>query len=80
MNECRLALRRLLQAPGYTVTALITLALGIGVNTAMFGIVNTLILRPGPYPDAGRLVRVFRTSPQSRTWPHSLPSPYEASL
>ncbi len=74
MNECRLALRRLLQSPGYTLVALLTLALGIGVNTAMFGIVNTLLLRPGPYPEAGRLVRLFRTSPQSRSWPHSLPN------
>ena len=74
MKEFRLALRRLLRSPGYAVTALLTLALGIGVNTAMFGIVNTLLLRPGPYPDAARLVRVFRTSPQSQTWPHSLPN------
>ena len=74
MNEFRLACRRLLSCPGYAAVALATLALGIGANTAMFGIVNALLLRPGPYPDPTRLVRVFRTSPQSQTWPHSLPN------
>ncbi|ACB75181.1 ABC transporter permease [Opitutus terrae] len=63
--------RSLLKSPGFTTIALLTLALGIGVNTAMFGLVNTLLFKAAPYPDAERLVRIFRTSPQSQTWPHS---------
>jgi putative ABC transport system permease protein len=49
----------------------LTLALGIGVNTAMFSVLNTFLFRSLPYPDSGRLVRVFRTSPHSQSWPHS---------
>jgi putative ABC transport system permease protein len=67
----RFALRSLLKSPGFTGIALVTLALGIGVNTAMFSVVRAFLLQPAPYPDAGRLMRVYRTSPQSKTWPHS---------
>jgi predicted permease len=73
MSSLRYAVRSLLKTPGFTAIALLTLALGIGVNTAMFSMTNTLLLQPAPYPGADRLVRVFRTSPQSRTWPHSAP-------
>lgn len=65
------ALRRLLASPSFTVIALVTLALGIGVNTSMFSILNTLLLHRTPYPDDARLIRVYRTSPQSQDWPHS---------
>ncbi|MFA5057720.1 MAG: ABC transporter permease [Opitutaceae bacterium] len=70
LSDLRFALRSLLKSPGYTAVALVTLALGIGVNTAMFGVVRTLLLRPAPW----QLVRIFRTSPQSQAWPHSLPN------
>ena len=69
----RHALRSLAKSPGFTAVALLTLALGIGVNTAMFSLVNTLLFGAAPYPEPASLVRVFRTSPQSQTWPHSLP-------
>jgi predicted permease len=71
LSDLRHALRSLLKSPGFTMVALLTLALGIGVNTAMFSLVNTLLFKAAPYPDATRLVRVFRTAPQSQTWPHS---------
>ncbi|HUJ45327.1 MAG TPA: ABC transporter permease [Opitutaceae bacterium] len=74
LADLKFAARSLLKTPGFTVVALLTLTLGIGVNTAMFGVVNTLLFRPGPYPEPDRLVRIFRTSPQSQTWPHSLPN------
>ena len=58
LQDVRSAVRRLAGQRGFAVTALVTLALGIGANTAMFGIVYGLVLRPLPYPDADRLVRV----------------------
>src|SRR5438093_5422137 len=72
MTELKFALRQLLKNPGFTAVAALTLALGIGANTAMFSVLNVLLLRALPYPNSERLVRVFRTSPQSQTWPHSV--------
>ena len=54
--ELRYAMRRLARAPLFTATTLLVLALGIGATTAMFGIVNGVLLRPLPYPDPDRLV------------------------
>jgi putative ABC transport system permease protein len=71
--DLRYGMRVLLKHRGFTLVAVLTLAFGIGVNTAMFSAVNTLLLQPPPYPDANRLVRVYRTSPESQGWPHSLP-------
>src|SRR5688500_17704101 len=63
--DLRHAWRALLRAPGFLVTAIGTLALAIGAVAGMFGVVNTVILRPLPFPDADRLVAVSGTAPES---------------
>jgi len=70
-QDARYSFRTLLKHKGFTVVAALTLALGIGANTAMFSVLNTFLFRALPYPDSSQLVRVFRTSPHSQSWPHS---------
>ena len=62
IQDIRYALRSFLRAPGFTLVALITLALGIGGTTAIFSIVDGVVLRPLPYNDSGRIVRLVRTN------------------
>ena len=64
MSALPLALRTLRGSPGYTAIALLTLALGIGVNTAMFGLIDTVLFRSGPFPQAERLVQIMATTRQ----------------
>jgi len=59
----KFAFRQLAKNPGFTVVALLTLALGIGVNTSAFTLLNRLLLRSLPYRDAGRLVEVWSSNP-----------------
>ena len=70
-RDVRYAGRSLRRAPGFATVAIVTLALGIGANTAMFSVLNTFLFRTLPYPRSDRLVRVMRTSIYSQTWPHS---------
>src|SRR5437899_5850305 len=59
MNDLRFAIRQLRKSPGFTSVAIITLALGIGANTAIFSVVEGALLRPLPFPNAQRLVRIY---------------------
>ena len=60
VHDIRFAWRTLGRQKGWTAVAVITLALGIGANTAVFSVVNTLLLRPLPYPDANRIAIIYQ--------------------
>src|SRR5262245_12515473 len=66
ISDCRYALRQLRKYPGVTAVAVLTLALGIGVTTAIFSVVHGVLLRPLPYPDPDRMVAVFEVTSKGR--------------
>src|SRR5262249_50270545 len=84
MTELRSALRSLFKRPAFAAVAVLTLALGIGGNTAIFSVVNGVLLRPLPYPEPDRIVRMWEhtsrgshvnvSTPNLRDWRERLKS------
>ena len=71
LQDVRFSLRMLQKHKAFTIVSVLTLALGIGVNTAMFSVLNTFLFGSLPYPHSERLIRVWRVSAHSQNWPFS---------
>ena len=65
MNDLKFALRQLRKSPAFTVTALATIAICLGTNLAIFAVINSVLLRPLPFPQSDRLVTIYNTYPKA---------------
>src|SRR4030081_2235107 len=65
MNDLRFAVRQLLKAPAFTMTTLATVAICLGANLATFAVIDSVLLRPLPFPKADQLVTIFNTYPKA---------------
>src|SRR5207248_1731253 len=74
LHEIRLALRSLVNRPGFALVAILTLALGIGASTAIFSVLDAVLLRPLPYPNQERLVEVSELNESGRAMPFTEPN------
>ncbi|HEY2799090.1 MAG TPA: ABC transporter permease [Chthoniobacterales bacterium] len=75
LTDLRFALRQLLKSPGFSLLAIITLALGIGLNTAIFSLINDLFLRGLPFKEPARVVHLFTKPPGGDTFDYPLSAP-----
>src|SRR5579863_209511 len=76
LHDLRYSLRSFLKSPAFVVAAIATLALGIGANTAVFSVLDSVLLKPVPFPDPDRLVMFMNTSPQG-SFPAASPAKFE---
>jgi putative ABC transport system permease protein len=77
VNHLRLAFRQLIKNPMFSAVAIITLGLGIGANTSIFSIVNSVLLRPIPYPDADRIMVLNESSGPGQDYSVALPDYFD---
>jgi putative ABC transport system permease protein len=66
LRDCRYGARVLVRAPGFAMVAILTLAVGVGAATAVFSVVNGVLLAPLPYPEPERIVRLFQIDGDGR--------------
>src|SRR5438093_9528165 len=77
MSNFRLVIRQFVKNPAFSAVAILTLALGIGANTAIFSIVNAVLLRPLPYPDADRIMVLNESSGPGQDYSVALPDYFD---
>src|SRR5213596_6703 len=77
MNHLKFALRQLVNNPAFSAIAVLTLALGIGANTAIFSIINSVLLRPLPYPHADRIMVLNESSGPGQDFSVALPDYFD---
>src|SRR5207248_7142581 len=77
MNDFKFAFRQLLKSPGFTVVAVVILAVGVGANPPIFSLVNAVLLRPLPYPDADRIMVLNESSGPGQDYSVALPDYFD---